>query len=461
MSRPTATAACLASPSAPCPGGTSGLCDVGADHFDHPRACLQAHVPAWRGVDYGRVSCCFRCCLSLWIRRFGLSANEAHWRSRGINHFLHNGAGGMRALDPSTGAYVQPPHTMPTDFVLHPRFAISRFAHFLAIERRDWEGLNESTPLRVLRSPQYRVPRLHAGRANGTLCVINGWGHSPATIARIASTLPAGPVALYYGDDSSWTASQLQAFHDAVAQAKRPLHHFAMNLDADAVRLPYVTHVPIGLNAAASELPRVLLEAGKLASRDGRHRTRELICCCQRPWPQRQRVFEQLRLAGHPHCNLSERRPYERLFHDYTRARFAVSAFGHGRTDFREWEILLAGGAPRLAPCQLTDHRGPKSGGRARTMWQRRPRTRDCACTILPHAARAPSHRTRRARPLTLVPGMACAGSRADSLCAPVLPVPSPPVAHPPCAHRCSGARHTVFRGARRALRRAPGCACD
>ena len=32
--------------------------------------------------------------------------------------------------------------------------------------------------------------------------------------------------------------------------------------------------------------------------------------------------------------------------HAYLGHRFVVSAHGHGRTDFREWEILLAGAVP-------------------------------------------------------------------------------------------------------------------
>ena len=351
-----------------------------------PRECLVSHIPAWRrGIDYGRVSCCLRCCLLQWVRRLNLERNYAHWRERGVNHFVHNGAGGVSQRVDRRAVGAPPPHVMPIDWMLNSRFAISRFAHFVAIESRDLSGLNASTHARVLRGEQYRVP--HVWRTtNGTLIVLNGWSHSPSLLSRVAATLPPhGPIALVYGDDVAWTADQAQGFRAAIesagssssaatAAAAADLHskrgewhhpqhvltrHFAMNLDASAVRLPFTQQIPIGLNGASAELPPLLSSAdsrGLQASAS--HRSSTLLCCCQRPWPQRGAAFEALRRAGHTHCNLTERRPYTTLFKSYLHHRFVVSAHGHGRTDFREWEILLAGLPTQ--PSQTLDYSQPR-----------------------------------------------------------------------------------------------------
>ena len=238
---------------------------------------------------------------------------------------------------------------MAMDTMLNARFAIARFAHYLAIEARDLEGLNTSTPKAALRSPTYRVPRTHHGsaqrRANGSLIVLNGWEHPPSLLGRIAATLPAGPAALLYGDDDSWSGAQMEAFRSAVGEA-RLVRHFAMNVRSSAVALPHVTQVPIGLNGFSIDLLPILTSPeGTLASRTA-HRSPVLLCCCQRAWPQRTAAFAALRAAGHSHCNLTQRDTYPSLIRSYLRHRFVVSAHGHGKTDFREWEILAAGAVP-------------------------------------------------------------------------------------------------------------------
>lgn len=304
---------------------------------------------------YDRIACCFKCCLLKWIEELGLDANEAHWRQRGVNFFIHQGSGGkLRSLE-ATSAPI-----MARDFVLHPRFAVARFAHFQAIESRDLALLNDSTPRAVLRSGLLRVP--HAWRANGTLVALNGWGHGPPLLRRISESLPAGPTALLYGDDETWEASELQAIRDAFS---RPLvRHFAMNIDEKSSALPWVQQVPIGLNSASASLASLLAAPSwartvvQMASADAR--SPELVCCCQRPWPHRARAFEALRAAGHTHCNLSERIHYEDLFTRYTRHRFVVSVWGHGHSDFREWEILLAGAVPVVQ--RFAEHGGLLEG---------------------------------------------------------------------------------------------------
>lgn len=331
---------CLASPRASC--DASATCDSTLSSRD----CLHAPIPAWReGVNYERVHCCLRCCLSGWITALGLHANAEHWRKNSVNFWVHQGAGGQRK------ANAAPPRAMPLDSVLNVRFSIGRFAHFLAIEKRDLLGLNESTPRTSLRGPQYRVPRAHghkaAHRANGSLVVLNGWEHSHLTLSRIAATLPAGPLALYYGDDESWSASKLLGFRDALGGPSRLARHFAMNLDASAAALPHVSQVPIGLNGFSVDLPEILGSAeGRALQPATAHRQRRLLCCCQRAWPQRERAFAALRAAGHTHCNLTARKPYNELFRLYLRHRFVAAVHGHGATDFREWEILAAGAVP-------------------------------------------------------------------------------------------------------------------
>jgi hypothetical protein len=340
----TAVEACLHSSPAACPLPCA----------PQPRDCLTAKIPAWRrGVDFERVSCCFRGCLLGWIDRLGLRRNAAHWASRGASFFVHNGGGGgPRHAKP-----------MPLDWMLNTRFAMGRFAHFLALDAKQLAGLNASTTDRTLCGEAYRVP--HIGRrgdvtaaTNGTLAVLNGWGHPPSLIGRIAASLPAhdAPMALVYGDDESWTTSQVRSFREAIEQPaaegggapRRALAQlFAMNVAPDAAKLPFVRQIPIGLNGASSELPALLTaaQARGLQSASS-HRSRTLLCCCQRAWPQRKAIFEALRAAGHTHCNLTEQRPYASLMSAYLRHRFVVSAFGHGRTDFREWEILIAGAVP-------------------------------------------------------------------------------------------------------------------
>lgn len=276
-------------------------CDL---HTDVSRNCLSAPIPAWQ-QSYNQTREAFGCCLRTWIDKLGLRHNYEHWRKRQVNFYVHNGAGGQRRPD------APPPRDMAPDTILNARFAIGRFAHYLAIEKRDLSSLNDTAPRSVLRSPQYRVPRAHSlqqRRANGSLVVLNGWEHAPTLLARIASTLPAGPIALVYGDDDSWTAAQMQRFREAIG-ASRLVRHFAMNVDTSAAALPHVSQVPIGLNGASVDLPAILASAdGALQSRTA-HRARTLLCCCQRAWPQRERAFAALRSAGHRHCNLTERRP--------------------------------------------------------------------------------------------------------------------------------------------------------
>ena len=130
------TSTCLSSPRVRCASASVGDGTAGCEAH-YPRSCLTTTVPAWRGVDYTQVACCLRCCLLHWVRRLGLDANYEHWRRRGVNFFVHNGAGGQR----KPGA-PPPPQPMPIDFMLPARFALGRFAHFLAIEKRDLDGLN-------------------------------------------------------------------------------------------------------------------------------------------------------------------------------------------------------------------------------------------------------------------------------------------------------------------------------
>ena len=233
---------------------------------------------------------------------------------------------------------------MPLDLMLLPRFSISRFAHFLAIEARDLVGLNASTPRAVLRSSRYYAKGTQL--ANGTIVVLNGWWHHPPELFhRISAVLPPGPVALLYGDDNSWRASQIRPMHEAFLRTRPLVRHFAMNMAADALALvPQARQVPIGLPKASAALPRLLARSPNLPPEQ---RSSQLLCCCARNWSQRVMAFEALRAAGHAHCNLAERRwPFERMFADYQRHRFVVSVHGHGRTDFREWEILAAGAIP-------------------------------------------------------------------------------------------------------------------
>jgi len=372
------TAACLAG---------RGSCDPNANCTGRgglpapPRVCLKTPIPAWGpAASYNRIACCFRCCLLTWIRKLGLDANERHWRLRGVDHFVSQGYGGRRREDAPPPAVF-----MPLDFVLQPRFAISRFAHFLALETRDLDLLNASTPRTLLRSARYRVPG--AWRANGTLVVLNRWGHPPELLKRIGEVMPrAGPVTLMYGDDASWRAAEVAQIRTAFTRP--PLvRHFAMNLDAEAADLVHMQQVPIGLNSACGQLPALLaprppppppppprrerphgarssarvalptttlpeplparpfpkslfpdpepppVESPFLESLGSpvlppALRDPQLLCCCHRPWPyHRVRIFEQLRLAGHTHCNLSNRLPYHNLFGSYLRHRFVVSVY--------------------------------------------------------------------------------------------------------------------------------------
>ena len=319
---------------------SSTRCHASSSCAPQPRSCLTTPIPLWHArVDYSRIKCCFRCCLLYWIEKLGLDANEAHWWRRNVSFFVTNGGGGQRK--PGAPA----PIKMQLDWILLTRFALGRFAHFLAVENRDWTLLNESMPRAMLRGPQFRVPRAHSRRANGSLIVLNGWRHSEALLARIASSLPAGPLALLYGDDKSWRADEMLTFQNAMGGNKRLVRHFAMNVDADAVNLPHVTQVPIGLNGASVDLPAVLDANGKLQA-SSKHREKSLLCCCMRAWPHRIAAFDALRAAGHTHCNLTERRPYTSLMHSFLRHRFVVSPHGHGRTDFRVFEALAAGAIP-------------------------------------------------------------------------------------------------------------------
>ena len=196
------------------------------------------------------VACCFRCCLLTWINLLGLEANERHWRRRGVDHFISQGAGGRRHDD----APLLPAFTMSLEHVLQPRFAISRFAHFAAIESRDLDGLNSTTPHSLLRSSRYRVPHTSFKRANGTLVVLNRWGHSLDLLHHISETLPAGPVALLYGDDTDWTRKELEEMRRSFSSERPLVRHMAINVDQDATHLPHVLQVRMGTWAIGLQL---------------------------------------------------------------------------------------------------------------------------------------------------------------------------------------------------------------
>lgn len=227
------------------------------------------------------------------------------------------------------------------DLMTIPRFGMGRFAHWLAIESRELNELNESSPRSLLHNSSYRVPGIK--RSNGTLVVLNKWGHSPELFRRIGAVLPPGPVALLYGDDTAWIAEDLEPIRRAFPPSRPLVRHFAMNLDTSALALPHTRQVPIGLNRMSVVIPKLLAQLGTVAPQA---RSRTLVCCCARAWRQRVAAFEALRAAGHVHCNLSQRLPFERLFHLYQTSRFVASPYGHGHTDFREFEALTAGAVP-------------------------------------------------------------------------------------------------------------------
>jgi len=177
--------------------------------------------------------------------------------------------------------------------------------------------------------------------------VLNGWSHSVELLQRLAaSALPPGPTALLYGDDSLWSASELEAIRSALAAVGRPLeHHFAINLDAEAVRLPHAANVPIGLDHSSAAFPEVLKGSGHTQPPSAR--AGGLLCCCHKPWPEeRKRAFALLRVTGHSQCNLSAHLSYPELLRSYTQHRFVASVRGHGQANFREWEALVAGAIP-------------------------------------------------------------------------------------------------------------------
>ena len=243
---PTDVRVCLA-------GGEA--CDLRAacSAADWPtRECLLTPVPAWTSL--ASVTCCFRCCLLTWQQRLGLSHNEQHWQRQGVDFYTHQGQGGSRPRNAGL-----PFNVMASDLMLLPRISIGRFGHVVAIESRELDDLNETTPRALLHSARFRVPGTQ--HANGTLVVLNRWGFTPEVFRRIASVLPPGPVALLYGDDTSWTAADVAEIAGAFPPT-RPLVRWLCDQFARA-RCSRV--VSVGAGAAFLEA-----RAGGGRARDGR-----------------------------------------------------------------------------------------------------------------------------------------------------------------------------------------------
>ena len=328
-------------------------CDA-SSACDEPlnRSCLTAHIPAWGGVTLDRVSCCLRCCLRQWIHRLGLEANAQHWRDRGVDFSVSDGRGGVRA---DGDAQLQLRAAQPVDSVLNLRFSIARFADFQAVERRDWQCL--ANGCEGVEAPRFRAA---SRRRSGSLVVLNGWGWSRAKYIRVLASvdraMPDGPLGVYFGDDWSWNVSGLARFD---APFTKLACHFAMNLDDDAASLPTARQVPIGLNAgwapllgagsaAAVDMSAVLRAHGRLPGTVS-HRTKQLHCCCQRSWTHRRRAYEGLFAAGHQHCTrsaLERTGATDSLVAQYLNHKFVAAPHGNGNTDFRVWEVLMAGSVP-------------------------------------------------------------------------------------------------------------------
>lgn len=305
-----------------------------------------------------------RCCLTQWIRRLDLESNARHWRERAVDFVVSDGHGGSRAEGDVAAVH----SAQPLDSVLNLRFSIGRFADVQAVERRDWQCLISSCPGsntfldERVREPRYRSP--HKRRNRGSLLVFNGYslGQYPEVLGAVRRALPADEaVAVYYGDDWSWRASHIQAFD---APFTGLACHFAINVNDSAARLPSVRQVPIGLNSqwmaalvhpanisernVSSDVSDVLVAEGALQSHS-KHRSAKLHCCCQRAWPHRLEAYEDLFIAGHTHCTqfaLAKRGSIDHLMGQYLRHRFVAAPHGNGRTDFRVWEVLMAGAVP-------------------------------------------------------------------------------------------------------------------
>ena len=346
----THAAACLrtghhCNPSAPC------------DDRRWPRSCLTTHVAAWTSSSsLAHVECCLRCCVRHWVRKLGLEANENHWAARRANFYVSTGAGSLTS-DASNA-----PMPMPRDSILYARFSIARFAHVQAVGLSDWVALTEHAASLAPLHPRFASP--HAGRSNGTLIVLNGWGWSQnvsADGARLVhrvghagrrylfdDPLPylfarlRGRHCVHYGNDHTISGWLMESFYkrrlgEALAR------YVAPNLDASASRLPYALEAPLGLNSNAWRLDAIL--RARAAEHTGwAHRSATLLCCCMHPWRHRLRVMRALERNGFACSNAT--RPWEATVDAYLSHRFVLSIYGNGHNDFRHWEILSAGAVP-------------------------------------------------------------------------------------------------------------------
>ena len=288
-----------------------GACDAdrSCERVRFPsRECLAAAVP-WR-TPYRRVRCCFRCCLRYWQRALGLDAVYAHWR-RAV---AANGTEANKMLGTSK-------HGLPdADEVL-----VSHMTPFV------WATTRELS--RVFQPPGgLGLETLEAARAGGFGMFEGGYG--------ALAKLPPGarwPRVVVVGTD---------------AWLDRPA--LGRDARADAVEAWFFSNVKDARAPRVEPFPRALQSTDGWAELlDGAEaraapRATLLLCgCCMRMRGERAAGLMRLRAQGFA-CPIGGGRPLSSYVALMSGAKFVWSPRGHGWSNHRDWEALVAGAVPVL-----------------------------------------------------------------------------------------------------------------
>lgn len=344
----------------------------------YPRSCLTTRIPAWVATTT-RVQCCMRCCLLYWLQRLGLDANTRHWMRMKKRFDISSGTGSEEHGQRDVSA------DLPIDSVLLFRFSLARFAHVQALTLEDWSALVKANA--NVRSPRFSAPS--APFVKEALVCLNGFGHLPklrrvlslnatqdlsgiTNLTILHSATPPGghrivfadPLdkifrgalsengshAVLYGDDTSLSNTSMVRIRRQLGASLA--HYYAPNLSPDALRLPFTSAMPLGLNSGGYHVAlnfSLMARTLGMQQQTSRHhgRNTSLLCCCMRMYDHRHAVVAQLVRAGFDCGRLNDGTySWEQTVAMYSRHRFVLDIYGRGKQDFRVWEILLAGAVP-------------------------------------------------------------------------------------------------------------------
>ena len=299
------------------------------------RACLSAAVP-WR-VPYLRVRCCFRCCLAHWQRTLGLDAVFGQWEREQSSHISQVNDGWWELPAASEVLYM---HSSP--FAWAPIRALAP-AHAPGRDPGSQQHLSGLEVARATRNSAFAAFSFAHG---------DNWLHE------LPDSAPWPRVVINPGDglvSARWlnyTRLQNSASRHQDGQVDT-MEWFFSNT---RLKAPLAMREGGTREVIEAAVPRGVMSHGSNWSLllDGRealtHRAVALNCgCCMGlSYAERALKLQALR-ANNFSCDTGGGR--DKLPHDeYVRllleSRFVFSPAGHGHSNHREWEALVAGAVP-------------------------------------------------------------------------------------------------------------------